>query len=184
MPNRTPKKPKPPSNEYGIAPVDRLKWLVALAKDKRFISTDVKTGVFLQNLVNRKKGYAFPRYAYLQEISGLSRASIARSIERMREAGAIKTEQQGRDRPLKYWLVAPELWEEALTDETSSQAKTSHPQGEEVSDVSTRNLTDEIHNSLNNPDDEHREIPPEIPSEADFMEALIEFGVFEPIPEP
>lgn len=178
MPKQSSK--KRPSNEYGVPPVNRLEWLLALAKDERFIPTDVEIGVFLQSLVNRERGYAFPSYEYLEKISGYSRASIARSIKRLREAGAIRTKPQGRDRPLKYWLVAPKLWARPLTTETSLPAKTSHPQAEEVSDVGTRDLTSEMQNSLNEPIDKHIEIL----SEIDFMDVLIEADVFESFPEP
>lgn len=85
-----------------VGPVDKLRFLVSIAADRRLNATDLRCGIVIADLHNAKKGRAWPSYPYLVNSTGSCRASIARSVKKLHLLGIIIKVRGGRGRANSY----------------------------------------------------------------------------------
>jgi hypothetical protein len=77
------------------SPVEKLRFIVSLARDARLHATDLRVGIVITDHFNAKHGCAWPSYGRLMECTSLSRASIARSVGRLDALDLIKKVRGG-----------------------------------------------------------------------------------------
>ena len=78
-----------------IGPVEKLRYIVSLAADRRLHATNLCVAIVITDHYNDKIGYAWPGYARLTEHTGFSRASVARSVKKLDQLGLIKKDRGG-----------------------------------------------------------------------------------------
>jgi hypothetical protein len=98
-----------------------------LARDGVLRSVDTRVATALMNYPSATLfGYSFPKQTTLAEVLNLSKRTVRRSIERMKNARALHIKQRGKKHSSKYWFcIAGEL---IIADETgrSSVATDGH----------------------------------------------------------
>jgi DNA-binding MarR family transcriptional regulator len=141
-----------------LTPVQKLKWLQALAKtDPPLTRCDITVAITLANMSNANTGVCWPSLNTLAQFTNSDRRSVVRAISRLSCSGFIQVERNnGRSNlyrltPASDASVTPPVTPVSLTSDASVT-----PPGTPVSPKSTKqSIKESVNQSKQPPSDKH-----------------------------
>jgi DNA-binding MarR family transcriptional regulator len=83
---------------------ERMAWHELILRDPDLKPSEKVVAGLIMHMINREQGYAYPAIEYLAEETQLSRSTLKRVLDQLRNLGWIYTDQGRRNRPLHYHL--------------------------------------------------------------------------------
>jgi DNA-binding MarR family transcriptional regulator len=84
---------------------ERMAWHELILRDPHLKPSEKVIAGLIMHMINREQGYAYPTIETLAEETGLSRSTVKRVLDQLRNLGWIWTEEVGRNRSLHYHLT-------------------------------------------------------------------------------
>jgi len=84
---------------------EQMVWHKMILRDPHLMPSDKVVAGLIMHMINRQQGYAYPAFEYLAEETQLSRSTVKRALNHLRDLGWIGTEKVGRNQPLRYYLT-------------------------------------------------------------------------------
>lgn len=84
---------------------EQMAWHKLILRDPHLKPSDKVIAGLIMHMINREQGYAYPAIEYLAEETQLSRSTVKRALDQLRDFGWIGTEKAGRNQPLRYYLT-------------------------------------------------------------------------------